>query len=153
VQAEYRRFRNPATGQEMEYSATVQLKARAQLTPTLERPEWEDQETDEQGSTQQDRRGSASDRPRSEQERKKERERENERQRLRIGTKSSPEVVTSLLAQRQRLVILGDVGSGKSTLLKRLAHDSAVAYHQGRESRLPILITATRLGTMARQYP
>jgi len=139
VQTEYARFRNPATGQEMEYSATVQLKARALLTPTRERPEWGDQEDEEREWTRTDR-----ERARS--------ERDKARERLHEATQSPPALASTLLAQHQRLVMLGDVGSGKSTLLKRLVHDTAEAYQRGQESRIPILVTATRLGAMARQH-
>jgi hypothetical protein len=142
VQTEYRRFLNPATGQEMEYSGTVQLKLGAQLTPSRDRPEWEEQ------GERQDRTGPSTDRGRSDRERK----RNQARERLRAATQSPPALATALLAQHQRLAILGDVGSGKSTLLKRLAHDAAESYQRGQESRIPILVTATRLGALARQH-
>jgi HEAT repeat protein len=142
VLTEYSRFVNPAIGQEMDYSATVQLKLRAQVAPTRERPEWQGQES------QEEQRGGL--------RRGRDRDREAERrarERLRQETQTVPKLAEALLAERQRLVVLGDVGAGKSTLLKRLAHDTALAYQRGHDSRLPILVTATRLGQMARRYP
>jgi HEAT repeat protein len=153
VQTEYRRFLNPATGQEMEYSATVQLKVRAQLTPSRDRPEWEGlAEQEDQAGTGRPGTQDADARGRSRRAQERDQERDKERERLRAATQSPPQIAAALLSEYQRVVILGDVGAGKSTLLKRLAHDSADAYQRGQDSRLPILVTAIRLGAMARQY-
>jgi len=64
-----------------------------------------------------------------------------------------PQVARELLARHQRLVVVGDVGSGKSTLLKRLAHDAANAWLQSGTGRIPILLSATKLGAQALRAP
>jgi len=43
VAHEYRSFRNPVTGREMDYSATVHLRLRAKMRADLGRAEWGDE--------------------------------------------------------------------------------------------------------------
>ena len=143
---EYRTFRNPVTGKEMDYAATVQLKLRVHADVEPRRREWGDD--DESERSQRDGAGE-----RQPSDHRRRRDKRESRERLPLASTSPPQVARELLAQQQRLVVIGDVGAGKSTLLKRLAHDAAEDYFRSGQIRLPILVTATRLGAAALQHP
>ena len=140
VANEYRTFRNPVTGKEMDYSATVQLKLRAKVREDLAHPELDDE------VNRKDRKKSG----RS--YRHVERDRERERAHIETAFSSPTQMLWELLAQHTHVVVIGDVGSGKSTLLKRIAHDAATSYFQTTQVRLPIITTATRLGRAAIEH-
>ena len=133
VTTEYHLFRNPATGQEMEFSATIPLKARARLTHRHVGAQWDDQTGGDEERTYADAHAGTDREPEAPQ--------------------VSPTLVTVLLAEHQRLVLLGDSGAGKTTLLQRLVHDAADAYQRGQGFRLPILVTVARLAATARRHP
>lgn len=160
VRTEYQVFRNPVTGQEMDYGATVLLKLRAQTQGSrARRAEWgeaDEPDTPEIGPLAGDPAmrtifGDPAGRGRV--ARRRQRREVHTRESIGEAVKSPPQVATDLLGQYQHLVVLGDVGSGKTTLLKRLAHDAAEAYPTAQRPRIPIIVAAAKLGALAAALP